>query len=77
MALLDQVEQAARRRDEDVDAAAQRQRLLRPLADAAEDDRVAHVDVTGRRSPKLSPIWAASSRVGVSTSALGLPGRRG
>ena len=67
MALLHQVEQAARRRDEDVDAA--RQRIdLRLLADAAEDHGVRGAADAGRSVRKLSAIWTASSRVGVRIS---------
>ena len=57
-----QVEQAAGRRDEDVDAVRQRLDLV-ALADAAEDDGrlQAHVLAIGREA---LVIWSASSRVG-------------
>ena len=49
-----------------------------PLADAAEDHGGATAAGAGRRSRKLSPICAASSRVGVSTrhAACARPRRR-
>ncbi len=62
------VEQAARRGDQDVDAAAQRVDL-RVDADAAEDDASTRGAGACRRSRTLSSICAASSRVGVRTSA--------
>ena len=53
MALPDQVEQPARRRHQDVDAARHRGDL-RLLADAAEDDR--------RAQPEMAPVGAESCR---------------
>ena len=72
--LLDQVEQPARRGDEDVDAAAQRVDL-RALRDAAEDDGGLQRQAARRRCESSRAIWLASSRVGVSTSTRGRAAR--
>jgi hypothetical protein len=69
--LLQMVEQPPRGGDEDVDAAAKAP-LLRPHADAAEDRRAGDRRVRAR-SLRSSRICAASSRVGVRTSAFVVP----
>ena len=66
------IEKTARRADDDVDAAAERV-LLRPHADAAIHGRAAVSGVCTARSFRSSTICAASSRVGVSTSARVVP----
>jgi hypothetical protein len=68
-ALAEVVEQAAGRGDQDVDATAQGLDL-RVDADAAEHGEAAQAGV-GAIVRTLSSTWAASSRVGTSTSTRG------
>ena len=75
VALVGVVEQAARRGDDDVDAAAQRVDL-RARADAAEDQGRALAQVAAEVGEDCSTC-AASSRVGTSTSARGAREPRG
>ncbi len=70
--LPEMIEQPARRRDDHVHAAAERM-LLRAHADAAEDGRAGDRAYAPRGRSRSSRICAASSRVGVSTSARVVP----
>ena len=72
-ALVDQVEQAAGRGDEHVEAARDGADAL-AVGDAAEDDADRQAACTCRRSAALAAICEASSRVGASTSMRSMAG---
>ena len=76
-AAVEMIDEPAGRRDEHVEALGQRADL-RAMRHAAEDDGDREAQ-SRPRSRKLSAIWLASSRVGLSTSTRAPPrgGRRG